>query len=142
MHILTKIYNDCYNVLKLSEPMPKPEITGARAYFGKCFRSKDDGKNNYLKIKLSKNLLDLLDLETIYIKAIDTICHEFAHMYIWEHNKNHELLTKFYREKCLSILNKEKYLNDIQNIKPKKPYYFTISDVALNVESMRQNKLI
>lgn len=66
------------------------KLSNAKSYFGKIEVSEDD-----MVIRLSKWNLDAgkwAEQEDID-EIIDTICHEFAHIYCWEHDAAHKAMT-------------------------------------------------
>lgn len=105
MHLITKYYNYSAKVLDEYLPMiPEVKLTEAKSYYGKITRR--NGK--FTRISLSKWCLDagsphMWDKDD-YEDLIDTICHEFAHMFYWEHGDNHTNLTEKFKALVFSNL--------------------------------------
>ncbi|MCT4584093.1 MAG: hypothetical protein N4A54_04125 [Peptostreptococcaceae bacterium] len=97
MHIITAYYYACADYLKEYLPcIPKLKLTNAKTYYGRIYIKNGE----FESIALSKWNLDCgrsewWDKEDIDI-LIETICHEFAHMSIWEHGKDHDELTRLF----------------------------------------------
>lgn len=109
-NLLDDYYYTIANILKDYVPtIPELKITNAKTYMGKI--NFIDGE--FKTISLSKwNLYVsdwLIDQEDI-AEIIDTICHEFAHMYYWEHSKDHEEAT----ETMKRVVNSELKLRELQ----------------------------
>lgn len=98
MKDLIFIYDYCKLILKyyVSQDIPAV-ITNAKTYYGKIHIHNDEP----VKISLSKFNLYVSDWEDDDIKeSIDTVCHEFAHICVHEHNEYHEQLTNLYKDLC------------------------------------------
>lgn len=102
-------YYKCADILKDYLPyIPQIQLTNAKGYMGQIVK-----KSDTIVIRLSKWNLDcgrFWEQEDI-IELIDTICHEFAHMFFWEHGEDHTKMTKAMKQCCLSQLKIE-YLNE------------------------------
>lgn len=111
MHIITKYYNYSANILKEFLPsIPKLKLSDAKSYFGKITKQGDE----YTYIALSKYNLDCgnwnwWDDEDI-IELIDTISHEFAHMFYWDHDDKHKELTDKFNKIIINSLSNIKEL--------------------------------
>ena len=103
MNILKAYYEVAYELLKEHLPV-KPELilSNAKGYDGKIVLG-----NGKVIIKLSKWNLEvsdwLIDEEDIN-EIVDTICHEFAHMFFWNHDDDHKGLTNAFKSYVLSEL--------------------------------------
>lgn len=89
--VLTDYYYICANILRdYLSIIPKLQLTDAKTYYGRiCVTT------NSVTIRLSRWNLDCGCFweEDDYNELIDTICHEFAHLYFWEHGKEHDETT-------------------------------------------------
>lgn len=106
MNILTAYYYISAHYLKEYLPcIPELKLTDAKTYYGKIYIR----DNEYKTIALSKWNLDCgpakwWDNED-FEELIDTICHEFAHMYYWEHGENHAKIKEAFKVIVKSELN-------------------------------------
>lgn len=76
--------------------IPTLVFTNAKSYYGKIIKY----RNDYPKIRLSRwNILNpFWDYDDFLLEITDTICHELAHMIIWEHGEEHTELTNAIKE--------------------------------------------
>lgn len=101
MHILREYYNLCAEILKEDLTLVPPMfISNAKTYNGQI----EMIGNRIDCIKLSKyNLGSGFALEDEDVEQIvETICHEFAHITIWNHSIEHSNLTRKYIKKVVN----------------------------------------
>ncbi len=117
MNILTTYYYISAQYLKEYLPcIPELKITNAKTYYGKIYVSNGE----YKAIALSKWNLDCGPIEwwddEDFDELIDTICHEFAHMFFWKHGEDHSKLTESFKTVVKSNLKIHSLENQLQQL--------------------------
>ena len=96
MNLLKSYYLYCADILKEHLPyIPEVILTNAKTYYGQAYRNREDG----IVFRISISKFNHIDSEWLLDKEdrddiIDTICHELAHILVWEHNDLHKQFTE------------------------------------------------
>jgi hypothetical protein len=104
-NVLKFYYDYCYEVLKNClgiKYKPELKLTYAKGYDGQIKRVKYKHNNEYVYVSISLSRFNLyvsdwLIEECDIMDIIDTICHELAHIRVWEHGDAHNELTDRYK---------------------------------------------
>ncbi len=116
MNVLKTYYYISAQYLKECLPyIPELKITNAKTYYGKIYVS-----NGKYIIALSKWNLDCGRIEwwdnEDFDLLIETICHEFAHMFFWNHGEDHSRLTEDFKTLVKLSLEKHYLENQLQQM--------------------------
>jgi predicted SprT family Zn-dependent metalloprotease len=96
MNILTAYYHISYDILKEHLPFkPELKLTNAKGYYGKIIMENGNAEIILSKwnLEVSEYLIEEEDIDEI----IETICHEFAHMFFICHDEDHAELTNAFK---------------------------------------------
>lgn len=112
---MEKVYYKCGEILKKGEyidVIPDLKLTNAKSYYGKIRR--DFFINEYGEKEVVYEFIALSRFnlyvdpsfyeEEDYYELIETICHEFAHMHSFRHDKRHFNITKMFVNEIKKVM--------------------------------------